>query len=179
MKGVASSPYIGILTYMGIPGIFFFGLALIPFGIFIRNRSEHASGTLPVEFPAASWQNSDLRRLVMFVVVTTVINLAVASQVTYAAINYMDSVQFCGATCHTVMQPEYTAYQNSPTLAWIASSCHIGAGATWFVRSKLSGTGQVIAVALNNYPRPIPSPVHNLRPARETCETCHWPQTIQ
>ena len=36
--------------------------------------------------------------------------------------------------------------------------------------------GQVVAVTLNNYPRPIPSPVHNLRPARETCETCHWPQ---
>ena len=23
--------------------------------------------------------------------------------------------------------------------------------------------------------RPIPTPVHNLRPARETCEQCHWP----
>jgi nitrate/TMAO reductase-like tetraheme cytochrome c subunit len=176
MKGVASSPYIGILTYMGIPAVFFFGLALIPFGIFVRNRSEHASGLYPANFPPLSWQNGDLRRLVKFVGITTIINVVVASQVTYAAISYMDTAQFCGTTCHTVMQPEYTAYQNSPHSRVDCVSCHIGAGATWFVRSKLSGTGQVIAVALNNYPRPIPSPVHNLRPARETCETCHWPQ---
>jgi hypothetical protein len=35
---------------------------------------------------------------------------------------------------------------------------------------------QVFAVAFDTYPRPIPTPVHNLRPARETCEACHWPQ---
>jgi nitrate/TMAO reductase-like tetraheme cytochrome c subunit len=176
LKGAASSPYIGILTYMGIPAVFFAGLALIPLGIFVRNRSEHASGLYPVSFPPLTWQNSDLRRLVMFILVTTLINLVVASQATYAAISYMDTPQFCGATCHTVMQPEYTAYQNSPHSRVDCVTCHIGAGATWFVRSKLSGTGQVIAVMLNNYPRPIPSPVHNLRPARETCEACHWPQ---
>jgi hypothetical protein len=54
--------------------------------------------------------------------------------------------------------------------------CHIGPGAGWFVKSKLSGVGQVVAVTLHNYPTPIPTPVHNLRPARETCEQCHWPQ---
>lgn len=176
MRGVAATPYIGILIYMGIPVVFFLGLILIPIGIFIRNRREQHSGIYPLTFPPLNWQNADLRRLVMFVLLATAINLVVASQVTYAAINYMDSVQFCGTTCHTVMQPEYTAYQNSPHSRVDCVSCHIGAGATWFVRSKLSGTGQVIAVALNNYPRPIPSPVHNLRPARETCETCHWPQ---
>jgi hypothetical protein len=54
--------------------------------------------------------------------------------------------------------------------------CHIGAGASWFVRSKLSGTRQVFAVTFNTHSRPIPSPVKHLRPARETCEQCHWPQ---
>jgi len=44
------------------------------------------------------------------------------------------------------------------------------------VKSKLSGVGQVVAVTLHTYPTPIPTPVHNLRPARETCEACHWPQ---
>ena len=53
--------------------------------------------------------------------------------------------------------------------------CHIGAGADWFVKSKLSGSWQLVSVALNLYPTPIPTPVHNLRPARETCEQCHWP----
>jgi hypothetical protein len=176
MKGVAATPYIGILSYMGLPSVFFLGLFLIPLGIFIRNRKEKASGIYPASFPPLNWGNRDLRRLVMFLAVTTMVNIIIASQATYAAINYMESVQFCGTTCHTVMQPEYAAYQNSPHSRVECVQCHIGAGATWFVRSKLSGVGQVFAVALNNYPRPIPSPVHNLRPARETCETCHWPQ---
>ncbi|SPE37024.1 hypothetical protein SBA3_2550021 [Candidatus Sulfopaludibacter sp. SbA3] len=74
------------------------------------------------------------------------------------------------------MQPEYTAYKDSPHSNVECVQCHIGPGAGWFVKSKLSGMGQVIAVTFNTYPRPIPTPVHNLRPARETCEACHWPQ---
>ena len=34
---------------------------------------------------------------------------------------------------------------------------------------------QVFAVTFKTYSRPIPSPVKYLRPARETCEQCHWP----
>ena len=56
----------------------------------------------------------ELRRLAGFIVATTFINIAIASQLSYGAVNYMDSVKFCGETCHTVMQPEFTAYQNSP-----------------------------------------------------------------
>jgi len=33
----------------------------------------------------------------------------------------------------------------------------------------------MISVTFNLYERPIPTPVRNLRPARETCEKCHWP----
>jgi len=88
----------------------------------------------------------------------------------------MDSVQFCGLTCHTVMAPEYTAYQNSPHQRVGCVLCHIGPGAPWFVRSKLSGVRQVFAVTFHTFSRPIPSPLRNLRPARETCEQCHWPQ---
>jgi len=53
--------------------------------------------------------------------------------------------------------------------------CHIGPGANWFVKSKLSGAWQVVSVTFDLYDRPIPTPVHNLRPARETCAQCHWP----
>jgi hypothetical protein len=105
-----------------------------------------------------------------------VVNVVIASQLGYGAVSYMDSVTFCGQTCHTVMQPEFTAYQNSAHSRVECVKCHIGPGAGWFVKSKLSGVRQVFAVALNTYPRPIPTPVHNLRPARETCEACHWPQ---
>jgi len=53
--------------------------------------------------------------------------------------------------------------------------CHIGPGASWFVKSKLSGLRQVLAVTFDTFQRPIPTPVHDLRPARDTCEQCHWP----
>jgi hypothetical protein len=33
-----------------------------------------------------------------------------------------------------------------------------------------------MGVIFNDFHRPIPSPVRSLRPARETCEHCHWPQ---
>ncbi len=74
------------------------------------------------------------------------------------------------------MDPEYTAYQRSPHARVACVECHIGPGAPWFVRSKISGSYQVVAVTFNLYPRPIPTPIHNLRPARETCEQCHWPE---
>jgi hypothetical protein len=74
------------------------------------------------------------------------------------------------------MAPEYAAYQNSPHSRVACVECHIGSGAGWFVRSKLSGLRQVAAVTFHTYSRPIPSPVKYLRPARETCEQCHWPQ---
>jgi hypothetical protein len=87
----------------------------------------------------------------------------------------MDSTAFCGKLCHRVMEPEYVAYQNSPHARVECTDCHIGPGASWFVKSKLSGTRQVFATTFRTYPRPIPTPIENLRPARETCEQCHWP----
>jgi len=176
LKGETTSPYIGILVFLGLPGPFFTGLILIPLGIWLKRRREGRSGIYPSDFPTLSWGNFELRKLSYFFGATTLLNIAVASQLTYSAINYMDGVTFCGQTCHTVMQPEFTAYQSSPHSRVECVKCHIGPGAGWFVKSKLSGVGQVVAVTFHTYPTPIPTPVHNLRPARETCEQCHWPQ---
>ncbi|MBI1799416.1 MAG: NapC/NirT family cytochrome c, partial [Candidatus Eisenbacteria bacterium] len=176
LKGETANPYLGILAFLTIPTPFLMGLLMIPLGIWLKRRKEGRAGLYPSHFPALTWDNAELRRLVYFIGATTLTNIVVASQTTYSAVNYMDSVTFCGQTCHTVMQPEFTAYQNSPHSRVECVKCHIGPGAGWFVKSKLSGVGQVFAVTLNTYPRPIPTPVHNLRPARETCETCHWPQ---
>ena len=176
LRGEVHNPYLGILTFLTIPGPFFGGLVLIPLGIWLKRRREGRSGIYPSNFPPLSWENPQLRRLVYFVGAATIANVAIASQLTYGAVSYMDSVTFCGQTCHNVMQPEFTAYQDSPHSRVECVQCHIGPGAGWFVKSKLSGVGQVFAVTFNTYPRPIPTPVHNLRPARETCEACHWPQ---
>lgn len=173
IHGFVGNPYAGILLFLVLPTAFFLGLALIPAGIYWRRRRSRAPAGN--EFPLA-WSNPDLRRLVYFVGVTTFANLVIGVQLTYRAVDYMDSVTFCGLTCHRIMRPEYTAYQGSPHSRVECVQCHIGPGASWFVRSKLSGVQQVFNYALNTYPRPIPTPVHNLRPARETCEACHWPE---
>ncbi len=176
LRGGIAHPYLGILVYLMLPTVFVAGLILIPVGIYWKRRRQRAAGQYPVDFPPLDFQNRELRKLLAFIAVTTVLNVIITSQFTYSAVTYMDSVSFCGTTCHTVMKPEYTAYQGSPHSRVECVNCHIGPGASWFVRSKLSGVGQLFAVALNNYPAPIPVPVQNLRPARETCETCHWPQ---
>ena len=176
LRGETANPYIGILAFLTIPAPFFLGLFLVPLGIWLKRRREGRTGIRPIDVHGLRWSNPEVRRLVYFVGATTVVNIVIASQLTYGAVSYMDSVTFCGQTCHTVMQPEYVAYQDSPHSRVECVRCHIGPGAGWFVKSKLSGVGQLFAVTLNTYPKPIPTPVHNLRPARETCEACHWPQ---
>jgi hypothetical protein len=169
-------PYVGLLVYLILPGIFVLGLLLIPIGIWIRRRSLRASGELPGVFPAIDLKLPVVRRTLEYVALATVLNLMIVGTASYRGVEYMDSTSFCGKTCHTVMDPEYTAYQNSPHSRVACVECHIGPGAGWFVRSKLSGLRQVVAVTFHTYSRPIPSPVKYLRPARDTCEQCHWPQ---
>jgi nitrate/TMAO reductase-like tetraheme cytochrome c subunit len=117
-----------------------------------------------------------VRHAVVFVALATFLNVIIFGTASYRGVEYMDSTQFCGQTCHTVMQPEFAAYQGSPHAHVNCVECHIGPGAGWFVRSKLSGVRQVFAVTFHTYSRPIHAPVKFLRPARETCEQCHWPQ---
>ena len=169
-------PYIGILFLLIFPGIFVLGLLLILLGILLRLRSLRAKGELPKTFPPIDLHLPVVRRTLEWVALATVLNLLITGTASYRGVQYMETQNFCGATCHVVMQPEYTAYQNSPHSRVDCVACHIGPGATWFVRSKLSGLKQVYAVAFHTYPRPIPSPVQNLRPAQATCEQCHWPQ---
>jgi len=164
-------PYLGILSFLILPMGFFGGLALIPAGVFWRRRSVNTEALPPVDLHTPA-----VRRLLTFVGAATFVNLVIGSQLTYRAVTYMDSVGFCGQVCHSVMKPEFAAYQNSPHSRVECVACHIGPGASWFVRSKLSGVWQVFAVTFQTFERPIPTPVENLRPARETCEACHWPQ---
>jgi hypothetical protein len=115
-------------------------------------------------------------RLGAIVAGLTIVNVFIVGLAAFQGVHYMDSVQFCGQVCHEVMQPEFASYQAGPHARVGCVQCHIGPGAPWFVRSKLSGLRQVYAVMFNTHTRPLPSPVTNLRPARDTCEQCHWPE---
>jgi hypothetical protein len=169
-------PYIGLLIFLTLPGIFILGLLLIPAGIYIRRRNLRNAGELPSAYPEIDLKAPMVQNGIFFITAATVLNVIIFSFASYRGVIYMDTTTFCGQTCHTVMAPEYSAYQNSPHARVECVECHIGPGAGWFVRSKLSGLRQVFAVTFHTYSRPIPSPVKYLRPARETCEQCHWPQ---
>ncbi len=173
--GGTVNPYIGLIFFLILPGIFVIGLVMMPIGAFWHRRKLRAAGELPAEYPKVDLNRPLFRRAAVWVGALTVVNAIILSVGSYRGVEYMDSANFCGQTCHTVMQPEYTAYLNSPHQRMGCVQCHIGPGAGWFVRSKLSGVRQVFAVTFHTYDRPIPSPVEQLRPARETCEQCHWP----
>jgi nitrate/TMAO reductase-like tetraheme cytochrome c subunit len=170
------SPYIGILGFMVMPAFLIGGLLLIVLGYW-REKRQKASGAVDVSlYPKIDLNDPNQRSTAVFFLSFLGVFIMMSAIGSYKAYEFTDSVQFCGQLCHSVMAPEYTAYQLSPHARVGCVECHVGAGATWYVKSKLSGARQVFATAFKTYPRPIPTPVHNLRPAQETCEECHWPK---
>ena len=171
------SPYIGIFTFLVFPGFIVFGLFLFLYGIRREKRRRLRSGEeefLP--FPLIDLNKAAIRKKLGMALILGTVGLIFGSYLIYNTFAWTESVPFCGALCHTPMEPEYVAYQSSPHARVPCVKCHVGTGVSWFVKSKLSGLYQVYAVTTGSYPRPIPTPIDNLRPSRETCEECHWPE---
>ncbi|MBI2677692.1 MAG: NapC/NirT family cytochrome c [Candidatus Koribacter versatilis] len=175
--GVKTNPYVGIIAYMILPAVMILGLLLIPIGMVIERwrRRKLLPGQYP-PYPRIDLNSPRQRSAFVFFLTGGLFFLFLSALGSYRAYEYTETTQFCGQLCHVVMNPEFTAYQASPHARVPCVSCHVGPGAGWYVRSKLSGARQLYAAAFNKFPRPIPTPVHNLRPARETCEQCHWPE---
>ncbi len=176
LRGGHGHPYSGIILFIILPALFVAGLLLIPAGYFLQRWRDKKAGRVAGPPPPVDLGSPKVRRVATFVLAATLLNATIVGFASYKGLEVMDSVEFCGEACHTVMAPELAAYRGSPHSRIGCVECHIGEGASWFVKSKLSGTRQVFAVAFKTYSKPIPSPVHHLRPARETCEQCHWPQ---
>jgi hypothetical protein len=168
IRGHVDNPYIGLLIFVIIPVVFFAGLALLPIGIMLAKRRV-AAGLTVVPDRKAAW-----RRVAIFFVVMTAINVMIGSQVTYRAVQHMETVQFCGQTCH-VMKPEFTAHLTAPHQKVTCVDCHVATGASGWVRSKMAGTRQLVGVIFNSYQRPIESAMESnrLTSSAETCEQCH------
>jgi nitrate/TMAO reductase-like tetraheme cytochrome c subunit len=168
------NPYLGIIFFLLLPGLFIAGLGLIPVGVFLRRKMLQKAGQIPAEFPKIDLNDRIFRHGLDIVLVATIVNLLVVSMASYRGAAYMDSPQFCGQSCH-VMHPEYTAYKISAHSHVACVECHIGSGASSYFAAKVNGTKQLVEVAFDRYPTPIPSPVTSLRPARDICEGCHTP----
>ncbi|HEB70487.1 MAG TPA: cytochrome C [Desulfobulbus sp.] len=175
LLGFFENPYVGIFIYMILPGGMLLGLLLIPVAAYLRRRQWRKT-RIAKDHLQLDLSNPKHRFFLIGFVVLTVVNMVILGVVGYEGYHFTDSPYFCGMVCHRVMAPEYTAYLRSPHSRVSCVECHIGPGAQWFVRAKLSGLRQVYAVLTNSYSRPIPVPVEALRPARDTCEECHWPE---
>ncbi|MFZ0396104.1 MAG: NapC/NirT family cytochrome c [Terracidiphilus sp.] len=180
-----NNPYLGVIFFLILPALFILGLALIPIGIYARRRRLQRAGAIPAVFPRIDLNDRIFRHGIDIVLIATIVNLLVVSVASYRGAAYMDSPEFCGQSCH-VMHPEYAAYTVSPHSHVACVTCHIGTGASSYFEAKVNGTKQLLEVSLRpihnlapklilTYPKPIPSPVENLRPARYTCESCHTP----
>jgi hypothetical protein len=172
-----SNPYTYALGFMVMPGLFIVGLMIIAVGFLWerRRRKKHPEADPIQQAFAEAFKNPRARRLILFVSLATLANIVIIGAAGSQALHYMETPEFCGTLCHSVMQPEYDTYRESPHSRIACVTCHIGPGASWAVKAKIDGLRQVWGVMTGDFSRPIPSPVHSLRPARDTCEQCHWP----
>jgi nitrate/TMAO reductase-like tetraheme cytochrome c subunit len=176
MLASAPSPYVGILTYVVTPAFLLGGLALMALGAaWQRWKLKRATGAPPPPM-IIDWSQPRHRRKVIGFGLGVMGFLLLSVMGSYHAYHLSESVEFCGETCHTVMKPELVTYRQGAHARVSCTECHIGQGASYFVKAKISGAYQLYAVAFDKYPRPIPTPIKHLRPAQDTCEQCHWPR---
>ena len=105
-------PYVGILIFLLLPGAFILGLLLIPIGIYFRRKHLRETGELPNVYPEIDFKVPMVRNSLLFIGLATFLNVLIFSFASYKGVTYMDTTTFCGKTCHTVMAPEFSAYQN-------------------------------------------------------------------
>ena len=170
--GYLQNPYAGIVVFIMVPALFVVGLLLIPVGVWLDRRRTHVA---TAEWPTFNLDDATVRRTVIFVVVATLVNVAILSVASFGAVEYSESQAFCGQACHSVMSPQFVAHQAGPHARVHCVTCHVGPGTGAFLSAKLNGSRQLALVATGDYHRPIPSPIDNLPAATVTCEQCHWP----
>jgi nitrate/TMAO reductase-like tetraheme cytochrome c subunit len=171
-----NNPYYGLVVFVLIPALFVVGLVLIPLGLWIKGRS---AGGIRQAIPVVEWSSPRTFQLGLLIGILTMGNITIVSAAAYKSIGYMDSSQFCGTVCHSVMSPQYMRYQDSIHSRVECVNCHVGSGAAAFVQYKMAGARQLMMLASNTYERPIPPALPSLRPANETCESCHSLQKME
>lgn len=169
--------YLGLFTFIILPVFLIVGLVMMPLGTMRKMKSDKKRDIQrEVKFPVVNLNDPSQRTVVFIFLFGTALFLFFTAIGSYEVFHYTESNEFCGTLCHDVMEPEYVTYHGSAHARVKCVECHVGTGVDWYVKSKLSGMYQVYSVLAKAYPTPIATPIHNLRPAQETCEKCHWPQ---
>jgi hypothetical protein len=168
-------PYSDLVIFLLLPAILLGGLALIVIGVLLERRRLRA-GRPERRLPVIDFNDPWYRTAAITLVSGATLLMLLYAFTGYKAYEFAESTTFCGGLCHAVMSPEATAHAFSLHAEVACVDCHVGPGARYFVKAKLAGIRQLFGVIRNHYPRPIPVPIDNLRPAQDTCEGCHGPQ---
>jgi hypothetical protein len=175
LAGMFENPYSGLVIFVVLPAIFVVGLLLIPLGIRLQRRRlahDPAAG----EWPVFDFRQPRVRRMTLVITALTAVNVVILLLAGYGSLHWMESPSFCGQVCHTPMHPQFTSWQQASHGKVACVSCHIGEGASAFVHAKLAGVRQLVHVATNRVPKPIP-PGAEMPPGEQarTCAGCHQP----
>ena len=168
ISGEARGNYMGIISYLILPTIFVVGLVLIPIGLRLQRRKT--SQASPPRSRCSTSTTPGFASIGLLVLVLTVANLMIVSTATFKGLEVMHSDAFCGTTCHNVMQPEAVAHLTTTHGNVNCVDCHIGEGASHFVKAKLRGSAQMVEFMFGDYPRPVPQPT---AVSSAICAQCH------
>jgi hypothetical protein len=169
-------PYADLVIWLVLPGLVFIGLIIIFIGIRREKRKEREGKReerrlLTIDFNDPVHRRSAIALLTGFLLLSLLYSFA-----GYKTYEFTETETFCGMMCHRVMGPESRSHAYSVHAKIPCVDCHVGSGARYFLISKLKGTRQLFDVMFDRYPRPIPTPVRDLRPSQDVCENCHGPQ---
>jgi nitrate/TMAO reductase-like tetraheme cytochrome c subunit len=171
-----ANPYMGILAYVVAPMFLILGFVLIILGyVFVSRRLRKEEGVKPDGMVLHVDLSRKRDRVLMGVFVMGSLGfLFLTALGSYETYHLTETNSFCGETCHEPMEPQYKAYQHSAHAEVDCVSCHVGPGATAYIRTKVSGVRQLYHTVLGDFNRPIQLHNVNQRPAQETCQSCHW-----
>ncbi len=171
----ADQPYLGILIYILFPAVLVFGLFIVlAGGIWERFKRRKMSPEQILAYPILDLNGPRRRKMFLIFLFCSFIFLSLSAFGSYRAFEYSESVAFCGQVCHSVMNPEFVAYNASPHSKIACVECHVGGGADNYLKAKFTGVRQLYQLIVGGYSRPIHTPVKNMRSANETCSKCHW-----
>ena len=113
-------------------------------------------------------------RKLLFLLAAFAIFLLAFFMLSLKALDYSESTSFC-TSCHNVMDAEIAMHSISPHANTDCGTCHIGPGVIPRMSDKVYGARYLVILPLDLFNRPLETPLDRLRPAREICEQCHWP----
>jgi hypothetical protein len=173
--GLFDNPYAGLVVFVVLPALLIVGLLCIPAGVWLQRRRRGADWASE-DWPVVDFRIARVRRATLLIAALTIFNVVIVLLAGYGGLHAMESPAFCGAVCHTPMQPQFVAWREGPHAGTACVQCHIGEGPAAFIHAKLAGVRQLAHVMTNSYARPTP-PGTDMPPGTQaqTCAGCHRP----